>query len=149
MEQIKRFNAPSLSRNPKIMYVFDQMELVEQRGLGFQTIKELPEKFDLPLPLVCYEEPYMVFTFPRTSDAVKKISSNPNLRKLNDEELKGYQWIVLEEEVSARGYANHFDYGYKKAQRHLAKMRELGLVGDNGESPNSPNYRYAAIHNEE
>ena len=50
IEQIKAFNAPSLSRNPKIMYVFDQMKLVEQRGLGFQTIKDLPVKFGLPLP---------------------------------------------------------------------------------------------------
>lgn len=35
IKSLKRFNAPSLSRNPKIMYVFDQMNLVEQRGLGF------------------------------------------------------------------------------------------------------------------
>ena len=31
-------DAPSLSRNPKIMYIFEQMDMVEQRGLGFQTL---------------------------------------------------------------------------------------------------------------
>ena len=108
-------------------------------------MKYLTEKFDLPLPLVSYEEPYMVFTFPRTGDAVKKISDIPNMEKLNNEELKGYQWIVLEGEVNARAYATHFDFGYKKAQRHLAKMRELGLVTDNGEPINSPNYGYVAV----
>lgn len=146
-EQIKRFNAPSLSRNPKIMYVFDQMDLVEQRGFGFDTIKDLPSKFNLPLPLVSYDEPYIVFTFPRTMDAVKRISNIPNIENLNNEELDGYQWIALEGEVSARGYANHFNFGYKKAQRHLAKMRELELIVDNGESTNSPNFGYLINNN--
>lgn len=142
LNQIKQFNAPSLSRNPKIMYVFDQLELVEQRGLGFSTIKELPEKFDIPLPIVSYEEPYMVFTFPRNGDALKRIDDTPGLSELNNEELKGLDWIRLEGEVNTRQYANHFDYGYKKAQRHLAKMRDLNLIIDNGEPSTSPNYGY-------
>lgn len=144
LEQIKQFSAPSLSRNPKIMYVFDQLELVEQRGLGFSTIKELPEKFDIPLPLVEYEEPYMVFTFPRNNEALKRIDDTPGLSELNDEEIKGLDWIRVESEVSTRQYANHFDYGYKKAQRHLAKMRDLNLIEDNGEPTTSPNYKYVA-----
>ena len=47
--------------------------------------------------------------------------------------------------MSARGYATHFDYGYKKAQRHLAKMIKLSLIGDNGEAKTSPNYKYVPI----
>lgn len=144
LEQIKQFSAPSLSRNPKIMYVFDQLELVEQRGLGFSTIKELPEKFDIPLPLVEYEEPYMVFTFPRSNEALKRIDDTPGLSELNDEEIKGLDWIRVQSEVSTRQYANHFDYGYKKSQRHLAKMRDLNLIEDNGEPTTSPNYKYVA-----
>lgn len=144
LEQIKQFSAPSLSRNPKIMYVFDQLELVEQRGLGFSTIKELPEKFDIPLPLVEYEEPYMIFTFPRSNEALKKIDDTPGLSELNDEEIKGLDWIRVQGEVSTRQYSNHFDFGYKKAQRHLAKMRDLNLIEDNGEPSTSPNYKYVA-----
>ncbi len=56
---------------------------------------------------------------------------------------KGYEWIKLEGEVSTRGYATYFDY--KKAQRHLAKMIKLSLIGDNGAAKTSPNYRYVAI----
>lgn len=144
LEQIKQFSAPSLSRNPKIMYVFDQLELVEQRGLGFSTIKELPEKYDIPLPLVEYQEPYMVFTFPRSGAALKRIDDTPGLSELNNEELKGLDWIRLQREVSTRQYATHFNYGYKKAQRHLAKMRDLELIEDNGEPTTSPNYGYVA-----
>lgn len=142
LEQIKRFNAPSLSRNPKIMYVFDQLDLVEQRGLGFLTIKDLPQKYNLPLPIVSYEAPYMVLIFPRSIDAVKKVSDKPNISKLNDSQLRGYEWLKTVGEASTREYSAHFDIGYKTAQRHLAAMKELSLISDNGEDANSPNYKY-------
>lgn len=142
LKQIKRFNAPSLSRNPKIMYVFDQLDIVEQRGLGFQTIKDLPTKHNLPLPLVSYEAPYMVLTFPRSIDAVKNVSNNPNVAKLKDAQLRGYEWLRTVREASTREYSAQFDIGYKTAQRHLAAMKELGLIRDNGEDANSPNYKY-------
>ncbi len=145
IEQIQRFNAPSLSRNPKIMYAFDQLGLVEQRGLGFQTIKSLPSKFNLPLPLVSYEAPYMTFTFPRTEDALRKNAKNEEVAKLNDEELTGYQWVMISGEVSSKEYADYFDYNYKKAQRHLKKMKDLGLITDNGMPSNSPNYKYLMV----
>ena len=142
LEQIKKFTAPSLSRNPKIMYVFDQMELVEQRGLGFQTIKDLPEKHNLPLPLVTYEAPYMIFSFPRSIEAVKRVANNPKIDQLTDAQLKGYEWLKSIGQASTREYSSHFDIGYKTAQRHLAAMKTLGLLGDNGEDNNSPNYKY-------
>lgn len=142
LEQIKQFNAPSLSRNPKIMYVFDQMDLVEHRGLGFQTIKDLPTKHNLPLPLVSYEAPYIVLTFPRSFEAAKKGANNPNVAKLKDAQLKGYEWLKTVREASTREYSTHFAISYKTAQRHLATMKELSLVRDNGEDPNSRNYKY-------
>ena len=145
MEQIKRFNAPSLSRNPKIMYVFDQLKLVEQRGLGFQTLKELPDKFKLPLPNVSFDEPYIVFKFPRTVLSIKAIDTTPGIEELNAEEIMGYDWIKVQREVSTREYSSHFNFGYKKAQRHLAKMKDLGLITDNGEPSNSPKYRYVIV----
>ena len=86
----------------------------------------------------------MVFTFPRSNEALKRIDDTPGLSELNDEEIKGLDWIRVEGEVSTRQYANHFDYGYKKAQRHLAKMRDLNLIEDNGEPTTSPNYKYVA-----
>jgi len=46
-------------------------------------------------------------------------------------------------------YAEHFGFSSKKAQRHLRKMRDLGIIGDNGEFSNSPTYRYVYIHKED
>jgi ATP-dependent DNA helicase RecG len=142
LEQIQKFNAPSLSRNPKIMYVFDQMKLVEQRGLGFETIKDLPIKYNLPLPIITYEDPYLVFSFPRTLQAVKNINVDGDLNELSTAQLEGYEWLRSVEEASTREYSAHFNIGYKTAQRHLAKMKELDLIEDNGLEINSPNYRY-------
>lgn len=142
LEQIQKFNAPSLSRNPKIMYVFDQMELVEQRGLGFETIKDLPSKYNLPLPIITFEDPYLIFSFPRTIQSVKNISTDEALNELSAPQLKGYEWLRSVEEASTREYSAHFDIGYKTAQRHLAKMKELALIEDNGLEVNSPNYKY-------
>jgi ATP-dependent DNA helicase RecG len=134
-EQIKQFSAPSLSRNPKIMYVFDQLELVEQRGLGFTTMKELPEKFDIPLPLVEYQEPYMVFTFPRSGESLKKISPIKTLKNLNDEELKGYDFVRLKGKLNRKEYEVHFGFEKKKAERHFKVFVEQNLVERKGSGP--------------
>lgn len=70
MEAIKSFSAPSLSRNPKIMFVFEAMKLAEQRGFGFDTVRNIRSDYNLPLPIVTYEKPYIVFTLPRSSKSV-------------------------------------------------------------------------------
>ena len=142
LEQIQKFNAPSLSRNPKIMYVFDQLKLVEQRGLGFESIRALPIKYGLPLPVITYDEPYLVFSFPRSIQSLLRVYADVSLNKLNKEQLIGYEWLRLVREASTREYSVHFDIGYKTAQRHLAKMKELNLIVDNGLEVNSPNYKY-------
>lgn len=75
-------------------------------------------------------------------EAVKRVSHNPNVAKLNNVQLRGYEWLKGIGEASTREYSAHFDIGYKTAQRHLAVMKEYGLIGDNGEGVNSPNYKY-------
>lgn len=145
LEQIQKFSAPSLSRNPKIMYIFDQLELVEQRGLGFDTIKELPEKYGLPLPIVTFEAPYLVVKFPRSSSAVRKISHQEGIENLSDSELRGYEWIRTQDEISTKDYLVHFDYTQRTASRHLSKMLNLGLLGTNDENLRSPKLKYHVI----
>ena len=134
IEQLQQFTAPSLSRNPKIMYVFDQMNLVEQRGLGFQTIKELPVKYHLPLPVVSFDNPYIVFAFPRNTDALKEIAGNDKLKELNAEELRGFDYIRLVQKTTRKEYEIKFGYDKKKAERHLKRMTELGLIQRKGSS---------------
>ena len=134
LEQMQNFNAPSLSRNPKIMYVFEQMDLVEQRGLGFQTINELPAKYNLPLPVVSFDNPYLVFTFPRNLEALKEVAGNEKLKELNADEVRGYEYIRLVKKITRKEYENQLVYDKRKAIRHLVKMEELGLIERKGSS---------------
>lgn len=145
LDQIKNFNAPSLSRNPKIMYVFDQLDLVEQRGLGFQSMKELPSKHELPLPIVSYDAPYMTFTFPRNSAAVRNVSNQDNITELTSEELAGYEWLRNQREVAPKDYATAMDYSQRTASRHLSRFVELQLATTNGENSRSKNLRYRVV----
>ena len=145
LEQIKRFNAPSLSRNPKIMYAFDQLGLVEQRGLGFQTLKKLPEIYNLPLPIVSYEDPYMVIKFPRSDKAVSIVTNNRAIENITNDELAGYNWIRTQQEISAKEYADNFKISPRTASRHLSKMLDFKLIKTNEENPRSPNLKYLPI----
>jgi ATP-dependent DNA helicase RecG len=137
MEQIQQFNAPSLSRNPRIMYVLEQMDLVEQRGLGFQTIKSLPTKYSLPLPVVSFEAPYMIFTFPRTHESSQEIAGNDKLKELNAEELRGFDYIRLVRKITRKEYEEKFGYDKKKAERHLARMVKLELIKTKKQGPST------------
>lgn len=142
LEQLNTFKAPSISRNPIITYVFGLMDYVEEKGFGMKTLRSLNDRFKLPLPEYMMEEPFLTLTFPRTLEAVKRVSHHTAITELNDDEVLGYEWVKSKGEVSKKEYANHFKYDEKKAYRHLSKMRTLKLLSDNGEPVKSHNYKY-------
>lgn len=124
LEQFISFSAPSLSRNPKIMYVFDIFGLAEQRGLGFHTVRKLSD-MNLPMPTVKYEEPYIVFTLPRNdnSAAVGKLAG------LKVDERRGYEFILqADKPVSRAEYERAMNIESRTAQRHLKLLVERKLI---------------------
>lgn len=135
LEQLNTFKAPSYSRNPVISLVFNRMEYMEETGLGMATLKSLNEKFGLPLPEYVYEEPLLTLTFPKTMEAVKRVSKHLGVSNLNDEELKGYEFIKSKGEIKRADYEEHFQYDKKKAERHLSKMLEERLIERKGAGP--------------
>lgn len=140
LSSLKDFTAVSYARNAEIAYIFNIMRLMEETRVGMDTFKSLREKYNLPLPIISYKNPYLIVTFPRTADAVRSLDEK--LNQLNDEELKGYEFVKAQGDVSKTEYANHFNFDDKKAYRHLSKMKKIKLIGDNGEPTNSPNFRY-------
>jgi ATP-dependent DNA helicase RecG len=142
LEALQNFTATSLSRNKKLTLVFNQMHLMEETGVGMDTFREMRSKHHLPLPIITYDDPNLVVTFPRTADAVRELSNKEAIAQLNDEELAGYDFVKEHKEVSRKEYEDHFGYDARKANRHLGKLLELGLIGDNGKGKTSPNYRY-------
>jgi len=129
---VKAFRAPSLSRNPKITYVFNRMGLMEESELGMETFRGMQEKYDLPLPFYNYQAPYLSLTFSRSIEAAKFLPGNEALNDLSNEEILGLNWIKTQSQVSTSNYASHFDFTHKKAQRQLAKLVDKGLLSLEG-----------------
>lgn len=141
--QIANFNAPSLSRNPKIMFVFDALDMAEQRGLGFMTVRELPEKHDIPLPLVSYEEPYLVFTLPRNAAAVNKVDDT--LAELDEGEIRMLNFFRLNDgKTFGKGeVVEKLGIYARTAERELKHLVDLKLLIREGVG-RSTVYRIAA-----
>ncbi|MCD4737498.1 MAG: hypothetical protein K8R53_15750 [Bacteroidales bacterium] len=142
LKDLQNFTAISQTRNPELAYIFNIMRFMEETGVGMDTYRTMREKFDLPLPIITYKKPNLIVTFPRTIESIKKSYPAEVIEQLTDAQLRGFEWIKITGEVSTREYSAHFNIGYKTAQRYLAKMKELGLITDNGEDINSPNYKY-------
>jgi len=132
LEQLNTFKAPSISRNPIITYIFSLMGYVEERGFGMQALKSLNEEYELPLPEYTFENPFLVLVFPRNMAAVKKVTHISGLDKLNQEELKGYEFIKSKDKVSRKQYEKHIGISDKMAERQLKKMVDLGLIQREG-----------------
>jgi ATP-dependent DNA helicase RecG len=147
LEDLQSFTATSISRNKTLAFIFNLMGYMEETGVGMDTYREMRNKYNLPLPIINYENPNLIVTFPRTTDALRELRDKEAFAQLNNEELVGYDFVRERKEVNKKEYAAYFGFGIKKAQRHLSKMKDLGLITDNGEPITSHNYRYVFIGN--
>jgi len=132
MERMERLDAPYMSKNPKITFVFEKLGLSESRGLGFTTIRSLPDVYKLPLPVVSFDEPYLIFAFSR---AYGNGNGNGNgngaggqMYALTKSEAKGYDYVRLNSPFSRKAYEEYMEVSEKTAGRHIARFIELGLV---------------------
>ena len=135
IDQLNNFTASSLSRNPVIMYVFNQLNLAEQRGKGMSILKNLSKDYDIPSPLYSFHDPYLQFTLFRTSDILNEIIGDEKFVMLNEDERKGLIYIYNVKSIRKSEYAKYFEFDDKKAQRHLTKMKKLELISTEGAGP--------------
>lgn len=134
LAQLQSFNAPMLSRNPVLHYVFAKMELAEERGLGLKSFKTKAEKLGLPLPQYSWNAPYLVLTLYRNAESATRALGSKLLAKLNKDEQKGWGFLVTKNSVSRSEYAAHMGFDDRKSQRHLKRFTELGLLHKIGAS---------------
>jgi ATP-dependent DNA helicase RecG len=128
LEQLQFFTAPMLSRNPILHFVFSQMDLAEERGLGLKSMKQKAEQADLPRPAYTWEDPYLVLTLYRSAESAIRTLKPETLEALNDDERKGWQQIATIEVITKTTYAGATGYDTRKGQRHLKRFVELGLL---------------------
>jgi len=137
LEQLRLFNAPMLSRNPELHYVFARMEMAEERGLGIKSLKNQAEKLGLPLPKYAWEDPYLVLTLFRNQEAVARTLKPGVLESLTESERKGWQWLATKGRAKSSQYAKAMHVEDRTARRHLNHFLELGLVKKAGSGPST------------
>lgn len=135
LEQMQSFNAPMLSRNPVLHYVFARMELAEERGLGLKSMKIGAEQLGLPLPRYSWEAPYLVLTLYQTPESATRTLSDAVLGKLTSDEQKGWVFVSGRLRTTQSEYAQHIGVTARTAQRHLSHFVELGLLRRLGRGP--------------
>src|SRR5690606_13156759 len=90
MQQLAAFDAPMLSRNPVMHFVFAKMKLAEERGLGLRSMRARASAAGLPLPSYTYKAPYVVLTmYPDAVSATADIGDNRVLAELTEAERAG------------------------------------------------------------
>jgi len=135
IEAMKNFTATSYSRNKKLTFIFNEMDYMEETAVGMDTFKSVRKRYNLPLPIIEYDGSNVVVTFPRTIGAVKEISSHPALAGLTNEELAGYEFLMEKGSLKRKEYEDHFGFDTKKAERHIRKFVESGLIERKGSGP--------------
>lgn len=134
LEQMQAFSAPMLSRNPALHFVFAQMELAEERGLGLRSMRDRAQAAGLPLPAYSWDDPYLVLTLYRSPGSAICTIPATVLAALSAEERKGWEFIASQSQLSRAVYERHMGFDKRKAQRHLGKFCDLGLLRRKGAS---------------
>ena len=128
LKQLQGFNAPMLSRNPVLHYVFAKMELAEERGLGLKSMKTRASEAGLPLPTYAWEDPYLVLTLYRSGKgAVRALGANV-LERLNADAKDTWQVILSKQPMTSAEVITETGFDERKAQRVLRKLMDEGLV---------------------
>ncbi|TQO38692.1 ATP-dependent DNA helicase RecG [Arenibacter algicola] len=128
LEQLNTFEAPSLSRNPIITYAFSLMDYVEEKGFGMKTFKTLNKDFGLPIPKYIFKEPFLILTFPRTTEGVKSVIDSKVIDSLSNEQLSYLEIFREHEFVTKAEFVDYSKMADRSAQRLLKDWVDDGLI---------------------
>ncbi len=128
MEQLQAFDAPMLSRNPALHFVFARMKLAEERGLGLKSMRLRAANAGLPLPGYSYRAPYVVFTLYREAKAAIPEAGGNILAQLSEAEREGWDWLVTRNSVTAAEYQAAMELPMRTARYHLMRLAAIGLL---------------------
>ena len=126
IDDIQTMDLPSISRNPKIMYVYNRMGLAEQRGIGLRSMKRLPQ-YGIPLPIFNMKGNILEITFARDASLIPEMKGIDG-QDLTAEDRDGLFFIQQHETIGVKDYAKQFSLTEKTAQRRIAGLYEKGFL---------------------
>lgn len=137
LDQMSSFDAPMLSRNPVMHYIFAKMKLAEERGLGLRSMRVGARQAGLPPPQYSWNDPYLVLTLYQTAEAAITSLLQDVRNSLTEAEYTGWRWLTSQGRAKSSEYANGMAVDGRTARRHLNHFVELGLVRKNGSGPST------------
>ena len=137
LEQLQDFSAPMLSRNPELHFVFSRMGMAEEQGLGLDSLRNRALELDLPLPRFTWNDPYLVLTLYRSSEAAVRTLDDDRISELNEGERSGWKFLAGRTGTTQSEYAKHMEITARTAQRHLSHFVKLGLMRRVGRGPST------------
>ncbi len=134
LEQLQSFTAPMLSRNPGLHFVFARMGMAEEQGFGIRSLRDRAKKLGLPLPRYTWDAPYLVLTLYLSAQGALRELPEHVLDSLNQDEKRGWEFLATKITCTRAQYQEHMGIVIRKAQRHLKRFMELGLLRKVGAS---------------
>jgi len=135
LEQMQSFNAPMLSRNPMLHYVFARVELAEERGFGLKSMKSRAMEAGLPLPKYSWRAPYLELVLYRNAAGAARETPRGVLNALSRSERLGWEWLTTKVSVNSNEYALAMRMPNRTALNHLKHFSGLGLLRKHGSGP--------------
>lgn len=134
LEKLQAFDAPMLSRNPVLHFVFNKLGLAEERGLGLRTLKERSKELGMPMPTYRWNAPYLELTLYRSVQGAVATLADSALDELNRTEREGLAYLTRMGALTVAAYARQLDLDLRQARRHLQHFERLGLVRAEGQT---------------
>ncbi len=134
IEKFNNFNVPPESRNPKIAYLFSEIGVVEEAGLGMKELKKLADKHQVPRPAFRMDGNYFITTiYTKTGAPPSSVVIQNKLKELTATEREGYEKIRIKGNTTSSAYMDLLGVSERTARNHLRKMVDLGILRVEGE----------------
>lgn len=124
-EAMQRFEAPSFSRNPKLTYIFREMDLMEENRLGMNVFSDMPHKYSLRTPEYEYVAPNIELTF-----WFKPIENV--LESLSSDEKRAYEACRGMKQITRNELMQVMQISDRSASRLLKKLVDVKLLIQTG-----------------
>ncbi|MFK5883590.1 MAG: ATP-binding protein [Candidatus Izemoplasma sp.] len=136
MNQIRSFTAPSLSRNPKIAFIFNRLGLMEETGFGMETFQNVTKEFKLPSPIFEYDKTFIKLRLFLSNQAKENAIEDYIYEHLSEDEIKQYRYLKQKQPISKSDFSTKFKLSSTTAKRQLRTFIDLGLIRMIGASVN-------------